>query len=695
MKEKDFTEKYREETEKIVPSEDAKQRCREKMASLAEEKEPEKNKFFRFARPVLVPALCLLLAVSIVLGAFMSVPAFRGRIINTVLPDREGHSSTTIANVAPAESYKEIYEFVKDKVNGRYYYSSSAGDLNGAPEMEGDVFDRAPGASFDASTGIISDITTSEKPDSDDFSSTNTQVEGVDEGDIIKTDGKFIWTLTTVYDRDTKYLLNCYSAKGENTEKLYEYEIDKVFDDAEDDWFYFSEMYLTDGKIIVVGTHYKHVEISRWNEKYALTDCCFFTDDSRSATAVAVFFDRDENGNITFSDVLGQTGDYSTSRLAGGRLELISTYGLYGRVVEDDLYSYVPTTYENGERTYVAPDSIIIGGECDVASYVTVTSIDVSKNEITDSKTVIGTYPTVYADATDMLLALPVYDEVEKTTFTRLVFGEDGKITVGSEKTVKGSLLNQFSMDHFGGYFRIAMTVYGEWEEVEEDDMIISVSRDMRNCLLILDENLETVGALSDIAPGEKIYSVRFSGDRGYFVTFYQTDPLFAVDLSDPAAPKILDELKMPGYSAYLHNWSDDLLFGFGVNGDEDGRTDVLKLSMYSVSPDGSLSTVTNKYVSCYYSYALYDHKALLISPEKGLVGFGTEFGYNLYKYESGKFERLINAEFADSEYYTYFATLRGVYIGDDLYIWCADGDSTAEMKVYSLETFELLTEVK
>lgn len=695
MKEKDFIKKYREETERIVPSNEAKRKCREAMEASKEERDSSKVRdFFRNVRPALVPAMCLVLVSAIVLSVLMSIPSYRGNFVNLLRPDREMNPSDVISNVAPAESYKEIYKFVKNKALGGYYSGASddmifAADGNVSTGVSGST-SPAPGA---ADNGLA---------EADDVSTTNTQVEGVDEGDIIKTDGEYIWTLqnqNSYYDygeEDCRTILTCYRPKGAETEKLYTYEIEDIWDSDDESWYLWaSEMYLTTDKIVVVGTRYDHVERTlTWGGAYAIADCCFLTSYDRSATAVAVIFDRDENGNITFSDVLGQTGDYSTSRLTDGRLEFISTYGLYGSITEDDLYSYVPTTYNNGERTYVAPESIIIGGECDTASYVTVTSIDIQKNEITDSKTVIGSYPTVYADATDMLLAIPVYDEVVKTVFTRLVFADDGSITVGAEKTVNGSLLNQFSMDHYNGYFRIAMTVYGEWEYDGAGDTV-SMFQDMRNCLIILDENLETVGTLSDIAPGERIYSVRFSGDMGYFVTFYQTDPLFAVDLSDPASPKILDELKMPGYSAYLHKWSEDLLFGFGVDGDTSGRIAGLKLSMYKTDADGSLSTVVDKhlYESC--SNALYDHKALLISPEKGLIGFSADNYYCIYRYEDGRFEELIKTEFYDTENRPIYYEFRGAYIGNSFYVWCSEEYSTVEMKVFSLDTFELLTEIK
>ena len=132
--------------------------------------------------------------------------------------------------------------------------------------------------------------------------------------------------------------------------------------------------------------------------------------------------------------------------------------------------------------------------------------------------------------------------------------------------SVPGYLLNAFALDAYSGYLRAAVT-YND-----------------RNFVYVLDGNLETVGVSPALAEGEQIYGVRFSGNTAYVVTFYQTDPLFVLDLSDPAAPTLKGELKLPGFSSYLHPVGAGLMLGVGRGGDENGTDGSAKLSLFDVS---------------------------------------------------------------------------------------------------------------
>ena len=142
----------------------------------------------------------------------------------------------------------------------------------------------------------------------------------------------------------------------------------------------------------------------------------------------------------------------------------------------------------------------------------------------------------------------------------------------------------------------------------------------------MLDDKLQTVGVLENLAVGEQIYSARFVGDRAYLVTYKQTDPLFAIDLKDPVAPKVLGELKIPGYSTYLHPYADNLLLGFGRDTETNTSGAIinkgLKLGLFDVTnpsaPKELDSFVTGDQFSD--SIALYDHKAFLASSAKNLI---------------------------------------------------------------------------
>ncbi|NCC71450.1 hypothetical protein EOM09_07780 [bacterium] len=185
------------------------------------------------------------------------------------------------------------------------------------------------------------------------------------------------------------------------------------------------------------------------------------------------------------------------------------------------------------------------------------------------------------------------------------------------EGAVPGSLLNQFSMDEYNSYFRVATTKNVNWSKY-------SNSQESSNNVYILDGNMQIIGSLENMAPGERIYSVRFLGDRGYVVTFEQIDPLFSLDLSNPYSPIISGELKIPGFSNYLHPYGNDKLIGFGRDTevvDDRVITKGLKLSLFDVSQGTPIEL--DSYIigdSGSESIALYDHHAFLFSGNKNIL---------------------------------------------------------------------------
>jgi len=144
-----------------------------------------------------------------------------------------------------------------------------------------------------------------------------------------------------------------------------------------------------------------------------------------------------------------------------------------------------------------------------------------------------------------------------------------------SSGEVLGVIRNQFSLSEHEGYLRIVTTVGDPWgEESESQVRVLSTDGDV----------LMEVGSVGDIGRGENVQSVRFVGDIGYVVTFRQIDPFYTIDLSDPTDPRILGELKIPGFSSYLHPISDTLVLGVGSDADEEGRVTGAKVSLFDVS---------------------------------------------------------------------------------------------------------------
>ncbi len=184
---------------------------------------------------------------------------------------------------------------------------------------------------------------------------------------------------------------------------------------------------------------------------------------------------------------------------------------------------------------------------------------------------------------------------------------EAGESTYSASGKVPGWLLNSYSMGEHEGYLRVATTDLGWWGETETEPA---------NRVVVLEEQdgvLETVGEVDGIAPNEQIYSCRFMGDVGYMVTFERVDPLFTLDLSDPTDPSVIGELKVTGYSSYLHPAGEDHLLSVGMEADEDGWTTGFAVSLFDIS-DLSDPTLADRIVvesdDWSYSESLWDPHA-------------------------------------------------------------------------------------
>ncbi|MBI4019689.1 MAG: beta-propeller domain-containing protein [Candidatus Aenigmarchaeota archaeon] len=309
--------------------------------------------------------------------------------------------------------------------------------------------------------------------------------------------------------------------------------------------------------------------------------------------------------------------------------------------------------------------------------------------------------------------------ELERTIIHRIAI-DNGRIEHEAEGSVPGHVLNQFSMDEFEGHFRIATTTSPQY-------FAGGTAEKQKNHVYVLDGSLNTVGKLEDLAPGESIYSARFISGRAYLVTFKQVDPLFVIDLSDPANPRELGRLKIPGFSNYLHPYDENHIIGIGKDVDESIDADKVhsddavyytaikgvKLSLFDVS-DVEHPREVAKYVigdRGTESEALQDHKAFLFSREKGLLVIpillaessekpGFDY-YTQYAFQGayvfgltldGGFElkgRITHAdEAAKNEYYYYgpYAVRRSLYIGNTLY--------TVSGKVIKMNDLEGLDEI-
>lgn len=212
------------------------------------------------------------------------------------------------------------------------------------------------------------------------------------------------------------------------------------------------------------------------------------------------------------------------------------------------------------------------------------------------------------------------------------------------------------------------------------------------NSVYVLDEKLKKVGSIEGLAEDERVYSARLMGDVGYFVTYRETDPLFSVDFSDPKKPEIIGELKIPGFSEYLHFYGEDLLLGIGMDVDEDGfTTNGVKLSMFDISDNTDVKEV-QKYVmkNVYSADVMYDYRAALIDRKKNIIGFSANSGdgesYYVFSYdEKNGFECLMDETVNGNGY----QTARGVYIDTVLYV--VKGNI---IEAYSMEDYKKVDDI-
>ena len=273
----------------------------------------------------------------------------------------------------------------------------------------------------------------------------------------------------------------------------------------------------------------------------------------------------------------------------------------------------------------------------------------------------------------------------DKTNITKFKLN-NGSLEFKASESINGSLLNQFSMDEKDDYLRVATTL-NKGKLTTEEEYTSYEYLPTSNNLYILDSDLKAVGAIEDIAENETIYSVRFDGDIGYFVTFKEVDPLFSVDLSNPSNPTILGSLKIPGFSEYMHPFKENLLLGLGKEATENGETTGLKISMFDTSDKGNISEINKLVIEDYkYSYSFYNHKSITVDSNKNLISFPAINDYVIFEYskEKGFTEKgKITFETEDDDNYIYEDNIRGIYINNFLYL-C----SKSWIKVYSLENF-------
>ena len=616
-------------------------------------------------------ALAACLAVCVLGGRYFLKPSPLSD--NTGVDSEQASTSGTktqesetslVAEASPKtpSSYDEYYDTLK-KAYDEYYDSISSVTtdvLESAAESDMINF-----SADSASTATKQSAATGESANS--YSKTNIQEDNVDEGDLIKTDGSYIYRMTTSYDEktyDSIYRLTITQTDQGKLDVLYNTDLKELLSITSDDTIDFHEFYLQKEQLFILYTK-QHIEDNT----------------ARTQTYIAICNLKDkEHPKLTQN--LSQSGYYVSSRISNGYLYTISNFNETSLQNKKQYEEYIPSV--NGKTIscddLYYPDNILM----DSTYVVTSLSLD-DHSDFKDTKAFSSSSGDTYVSDSAIYLYCTQYNDVTQTKISRIAY-KNGTLTVGNSATVAGYFYDSFALSEKDGYLRMVATIPADNISLfrglatEKASTENTVTEDV-NALYILDSDMNLVSKLTGIAPGEQIYSARFLGDMGYFVTYRNTDPLYSVDLSDPKNPTIVGQLKIPGFSNYLHAYDDGILLGIGQ--DIDPSTQVssgIKLSMFDIS-DPENVTERNKYVieNSEFSPALYDHKAIMINTDDNIFGFvyttydssTDQYGYYFatYTYDSKKgFVETARYRLNQKNEYDY-DSVRGIYIGDYLYL--------------------------
>ncbi len=528
-----------------------------------------------------------------------------------------------------------------------------------------------------------------------DFSGTNVQVVGVDEADIVKTDGRRIivsgreWITVVDVTGDEPIVTGRVNVPNN----------------------YASEMLFHDDRLLLLSTTYGSVRPI--NTEAGAADRAITWETSRLTVTEVLLDGTPRRGNT-----LHVEGGYLSSRSIGSTAHVVFNHSPDGlgfvypqnprnessaarateanrQVVEESkLSDWLPqyrliasdgSVQEEGSLL----DCSKVKTPSDFNTFTTLGVLTIDLDAALAKGLASATFAggrTIYASTENLYVVTeatirPALFETEdlrasleeryRTSIHKFSLSESGATYLASG-SVKGHLLNQFSMNERGGHFFVAATLGTPWGTGPSSESFIHSLRQVGS-------SLQNVASVGNMGKGERIYSVRYIDDRAYVVTFRQVDPLYVVDLSDPAKMKVLGELKIPGYSAYLHPLGGDLIAGVGADATGQGRITGAKVSLFDVSDPSNPTEIDNWVLADAQSDVEWDHRAFLWwAPEKALVVPVSSWRnrdnngalvLNVDKSEGISLRGMIRHDASSDNYNDYiYRIIRSLVIGDDLW---------------------------
>jgi inhibitor of cysteine peptidase len=466
-------------------------------------------------------------------------------------------------------SYQELKDFLKTTPSypGYWYWGGGRGDL----------------LSF-------GDVKATAEEGNGSFSRTNIQVEGVDEADIVKSDGEYIYlaidnrlVIARAYPPEESRVLCELDLEGN---------IEGLFINGD-------RLAVLEGNGPVYGI---------WRE-----EILSYGDGVKTSVKVYDVTDRE---TPVLQRELSIDGYYVSSRMIGEYVYLVASGSAW---IGDDSVS-LPRIYGDNGAVEIQPAEIWHSATPDNGyGFTTIMSVNMVNDdeEATHETLLLGGASTIYVSPSNIYVTFTDWSGGSEKTSIHRIHIDGGRIEYHATGQVPGRLLDQFSMDEQGEYFRVAATTGNVW------------GGDTRstNNVYVLDQKLDIFGRLENLAPGEQIYSARFMGSRCYLVTFKKIDPLFVIDLTNPGEPKVLGELKITGYSDYLHPYDENHIIGIGKEAVAAEEGDFawyqgVKISLFDVSDVTNPREIANYEIGNRGtdSPVLYDHKAFLFDRSKNLL---------------------------------------------------------------------------
>jgi len=534
--------------------------------------------------------------------------------------------------------------------------------LRGVPRPEALRIDEAPTTSADTSSNNLG---------AKNASGTNLQEKDVDESDIIKHNGKYVFYIGKKENQREHINITSFEnlAKNEKTT------LNKIsFSDKRD----INSFYLTNNKLIVLSMRYPVYEYIKDKDGDVRAN------QSSSAQSLIDIFDVSDIKNIKKVSNYAIDGRFKDSRVIGDSLYVINSfspkysitypkeyltlppvceeffidrsknnledYSKYAdcyNIIEEEDGRYYRYNYDKpivkitdllpeiegsniSNDTLITPERLYASAKQKQSTNITtISKFSLSNANYLKSTSFIGNSSVEYASSKSLYMVsygYPFYYDFNNYKSRSMIykFNFDEDVSYKAVGSVYGTTLNQFSLSEHNDILRIATTEGFSWG-----------ANGTKNSLYTLKENnglLDIEGVLSGLGKeGETIKSVRFMGTKAYLVTFKTSDPLYTIDLSNPKSPKKMGELEVNGYSAYLHPIGENKLLGIGQDADADGRRKGVKIELFDISDfEHPISVDTILLEKNSYSELERNHKALAFRANDNLFAFP----YQVYNYQ-------------------------------------------------------------